>query len=241
MSGDQTSTFRLVSPSLVKSTREAALRYAEGATESTTFFKERGLPDDFVSRFKYGVVRDPEPSHKKFIGRISIPYKNAKGIHYIAFRCPCTTKECVQCANGRFKYMAASGTYRPLYNSWVLDKDLDRVYVTEGEINADVALYCEFPCIATGSATRFERHWSFLFDGLEEIVILRDGDGEPQAGEKMVQLWQKHLPKETRVGLRVVEFPRGYDVASYFKEYGAEALKEYINGPSMADEDYASS
>lgn len=230
MSGDLISaTFRLGSPSLTKSCRSAALRYAEGATTRTDFFSQRGLPDALVEKFKYGVVVDPEPEHKQFVGRISIPYKNAQGIHYLVFRCPCLQKECVECANGQFKYLASDGEYRPLYNSWVLDRDLDVVYVSEGEFNADVATFVGFPCIGTGSATRMEAHWTYLFDGLEEVVILKDGDGDPKAGKNMVRLWRRHLSKETRVGLRVIEFPKGHDVASYFQAFGANALKAYIS------------
>lgn len=237
MSGDQTSTsFRLVSPSHAKLIREAALRYAEGSTDRTDFFRLRGIPDELVRKYKLGVVVDPLPEHSRFEGRISIPYMNARGIHYMSFRCPCTTKECVNCANGRFKYMAVDGEYRPLFNSWILDQDLDKLYVSEGELNSSLASFDGFPCVGTGSATRFEQHWGFLLDGLDEIIILKDGDGEGKASKAMVRLWRKNLPKETRVGLKTINFPDDYDYASYRLAFGQEGVRRFVLGDDYAEQ-----
>lgn len=120
------------------------------------------------------------------------------------------------------KYLALPG-YRPMFNVRALSIGADRVFLTEGELDAIVATYHGYPCVAVGGAKAWKPWWTYCFDGPREVYILADGDS---AGQELVQRVKHELGSKA---LPIV-FPDGLDVSSLVKGQGDEALHKTIRG-----------
>lgn len=178
------------------------------------FLTARGIPEEVWVKWKLGYQTDGS-----YRGRISIPYWTPSGYTSMVFRCihlpgmPC--KE----LDHHEKYMALPG-YRPMFNVRALSIGADRVFVSEGEVNAFLATYDGFPTVATGSNSGWRPWWSYMFDGPSEVVALVDGD---EAGQALA-----HSVRRNLFHGRAIAFPDGYDYASYRQEYGSDAVKAYV-------------
>lgn len=207
---------RLLWAQEVQANREYLESEREHSQSGRDFLLARGITPEMWKEWELGFVESGT-----YRGRISIPYSTPAGYSAIVYRClhlpddPCKELE------HHAKYIATSG-YRPMYNVRALSVGADRVFVTEGELNARVAEYLGYPCVATGGKDNWKEWWSYCFDGPREIVVLKDGD---QSGDEFAD----HIKHQLR-NVVVIDFPRGSDVSSYSLEHGPEGLRSLIQG-----------
>jgi len=189
---------------------------AECSQLGREFLLSRGITEDMQDRWRLGYVEQGT-----YRGRISIPYWTPAGYSGMVYRClhlpgvPC--KE----LDHHEKYLALPG-YRPMFNVRALSIGADRVFIAEGELNAVVATYFGYPCVAVGGAKSWKPWWSYCFDGPREIVVLQDGDA---AGSELVERVRHELRHVT-----AIEFPSDHDVSSLYVEQGEDALHKIIRG-----------
>lgn len=195
--------------------KRAVENYA--STLNTEYLESRGIPVPAGQRWKLGTIVNPEASHRNYTGRLAIPYWTPAGYSAMAFRC--TEPHDCSSLNNHSKYLSTVG-YRPLFNVRALSAGYDHVYVCEGELNAIVATYCGYPCVATGGSSKWEPWWGYCFDGVSRVTYLADGD---EAGVKAA----KRLRTEIRHS-SVIQFPGGEDVLSWYAKHGEAGLKELI-------------
>lgn len=200
----------------VRAHYEYLVNGGEPSQSGRDFLTARGITPEMVHQWKLGYVESGT-----YRGRISIPYWTPAGYSAVVYRClhlpgtPCKELE------HHDKYLATSG-YRPMFNVRALSVGADRVFVTEGELDAIVSTFCGFPCVATGGKGNWKEWWSYCFDGPREIVVLRDGD---ESGKEFAE----HIKHQLR-NVMVIDFPDGSDVSSYHLEHGPEGLSSFING-----------
>lgn len=180
------------------------------------YLEARGISADTSERWKLGYV--PEGQYRN---RLAIPYWTPAGYSSLVFRClHLPGEECKELI-AHDKYLAMPG-YRPMFNVRALSVGADRVYVTEGELDAITATAHGYPAVSVGGAKAWKPWWSFCFDGPREVIVLADGD---DAGKELID----RVKREVRHS-RGVSFPPGMDVSSYRLEKGADALRSLIEG-----------
>jgi DNA primase len=180
------------------------------------YLHARGINDEIINRWKLGYVLDGE--HK---GRVSIPYWTPSGYSAMVFRCTHLPGEPCKDIEHHSKYMATTG-YRPMFNVRALSVGSDRVCIVEGELDAIVATYHGYPTVAVGNNRRWNNHWSYMFDGPRDVIVLADGD---EAGKALVQVVQSKIHR-----VRGLYLPQGKDVNSLVQEAGPDALRSIIEG-----------
>lgn len=188
----------------------------ERSQSGRDYLTARGITPDMVNRWKLGYVESG--SHR---GRISIPYWTPAGYSAAVYRCLHLPNDPCKELEHHSKYLATDG-YRPMFNVRALSVGADRVFIVEGELDAIVATYHGFPCVATGGAKNWKEWWAYCFDGPRELVVLRDGDDKGKE-------FASHIKHELR-NVMVIDFPDGYDVSSYTLEHGPEGLRSLIQG-----------
>jgi DNA primase len=78
------------------------------------------------------------------------------------------------------------------------------------------------PAVGIPGASAWKPHYELLFEGYEQVIICADND-DTGAGRKFAAKVAQHVP-----GPRVVLFPEGHDVNSYYCAFGREALREFM-------------
>ena len=212
--------FHSVVPSLrLKNFRhEAVNRYASQVDQALPYLLGRGLTEESVRRWKIGYVADPLGGHEIYEGRISIPYWSAGGYLAINFRCLHEFK-CKSEHHDKYKF--EQGGYRRLFNVRVLEKGLDKIYVTEGELDAITATEAGLPAIGIPMAGAWEPHWDAAFSGPSQVVSIVDAD---DAGRELVRRLRSKIGHK----LTAVRLPSGADVSSYALEHGLTGLRELV-------------
>lgn len=194
-------------------TRAAVRLYSANVAEAEAYLASRAITPAMARSWQLGVVREPAQGHESYVGRLAIPYLTPAGPVGIVFRClrdhDCKASKCP-------KYLAEEGRYRGLYNVHAFAKPLSKIYITEGELDAVVATANGYPAVAIPGAARWEPHWSYLWDGYEQVIVLADGD---TAGAALASKIKHEVRQAT-----VVHLPQGHDCSSLVTEQGAEAL-----------------
>lgn len=207
---------RLLWAEEVRVNHEFLVSGGEHSLAGREYLTARGITPDMADRWKLGYVQSGS-----YRGRIAIPYWTPAGYSAIVYRClhlpgdPCKELE------HHSKYLATPG-YRPMYNVRALSIGADRVFVTEGELDAILASATGYPCVATGGKENWKPWWAYCFDGPREVVVLRDGD---DGGKDFAT----HLKHQLR-NVMVIDFPDGHDVSSYHLEHGPEGLRSLVEG-----------
>lgn len=219
-SSNMPTEFHSVVPSLkLRNFRNAAVnRYASQVAQALPYLLGRGLTEESVRRWKIGYVDDPLGGHEIYEGRISIPYWSAGGYLAINFRC---IHEFKCNSESHKKYMFEQGGYRRLFNVRVLEKGLDKIYVTEGELDAIAATESGLPAVGIPMAGAWEPHWDSAFSGPSQVVAIIDAD---DAGRELVRRLRSKIGHK----LTPVRLPAGEDVSSYVQSNGAEGLRELV-------------
>lgn len=207
--------------------REAAQTYHENLLGSLgeDYLTSRGLGfpkliREDTARFKLGYVSEPLPGHGMFRAHLALPYIRWSQSHgwtvvSIRYRCIEDHKH-----DGHGKYMTVSGDRPRLYNTLALLKNVDDIYITEGEIDAITAESCGLNAVAVPGATSWKPWFINPFLGYKRVFILVDGD---EAGLKFGHSVSKTLPNS-----RMIPMPDGEDVNSLVTAQGKEALLESI-------------
>jgi DNA primase len=195
---------------------KAVALYSASLDNVTSYLVNRGIDRDTAERWQLGYVETPLPGHEDFVGRLAIPYLTPAGPLCIKFRCV-ESHDCK--AAGCVKYLGEPNENR-LFGVWNFRHDDPTIAITEGELDAVVATQVGVRAIGVPGATQWRPYWDHLFEGYDEVVLLRDGDA---AGRKMSENLMARLPQ-----LRVVKMPEGQDVTSFVVENGGDALKERI-------------
>lgn len=179
-----------------------------------SYLTERGINDEMIERWKLGYVEEGT-----YRNRVSIPYWTPAGYSGMVYRClHLPGMQCKELDHHE-KYLALPG-YRPMFNVRALSVGADRVFITEGEIDAIVATYYGYPCVSVGNNRRWSPWWTYMFDGPREKIVLADGD---DAGKELVERVRTALS-----GVSSLAMPDGMDVSSLVKEQGAEALHKLV-------------
>lgn len=214
---------------LNKAVAEYASQLADSAI-GVEYWESRGFSPEIQARWRLGFVADPLPEHARFVGWVTIPYYTPSGYAAIKFRCAHTRPECdaARVLNPKHrKYMQEVHAQDYLFNAHILSRGYETVYVCEGELDAIMASTHGLPSIAISGVDKWQEHWSWCFDGVDDLVLLADGD-EP--GFKMYRSLKSKLPQ-----LRLVQMPPGEDVSSVVMKQGPEALEMLIGDSHEED------
>lgn len=204
----------------VKKRREYVARaveeYAAKLDLVVPYLESRGIRRDTAEKWKLGYVETPLPGHEDFVGRLAIPYLTPSGPLCIKFRCveahDCKSTGCV-------KYLGEPNENR-LFGVWNFRHDDPVIHICEGELDAIVATQAGVRAVGVPGATQWRGYWDHLFEGYDEVVLLRDGDA---AGRKMSESLMGRMPH-----CRTVKMPEGEDVSSFVLANGGAALIERI-------------
>lgn len=178
--------------------------------------EERGLTDETIRRFRLGAVVDPDGLDETARGWLAIPYITPTGVVALRFRRPPGSDDSK-------KYWQPPGSDLTIFNTPVLADPRTRwVVITEGEFDAMIAAQCGLPAIGIPGASAWQDHYTAVFEGYERVIICGDND-DTGAGKKFAAQVAKDVPNPA-----VMLMPEGHDVNSYFLEYGARGLREYL-------------
>lgn len=212
----------------------AAKKYAQYAGQAATYLTGRGIgladPTSLpgggeatvADRFLLGVVVDPEPSHERFAGRLSLPYITRSGVVQIKFRCV----EDHACGDvGCAKYLGLPGVKPRLYNVEDLFHGEPYIAVCEGELDALVlSTYGGIPSVAAPGASSWEPHFTRVLEGYARVLVVADAD---DAGREFATKLSRELDSAVTVRL-----PEGSDVGDVFAAKGPAGLRELV-GPYL--------
>lgn len=196
-------------------------RYAEAMTPDVlSYLDARGIDRDAVHGYRLGVVSEPDPSHERFQGRLSIPYITPSGVVHIRFRCieDHGGQTCSDLFHG--KYESPAGEETRLYNVNALHDSSDVIGVCEGELDAEVATMTGLPSVGVPGVTNWKPFYYRLFDDYDRVILLGDGDA---AGREFVATLARNLPNSFRRPM-----PTNHDVSSYVVENGPKEFLSYI-------------
>lgn len=226
------STFSLPSGKRRKSLDRATKEYAESVALAQTYLKGRGFDEETIDYWQLGYVFEPLPGHERFQGYLSIPYATKAGTIELKFRCiqdhDCKEHESeVRERTGNKYYShpkydsaAGAGTYLfGAHNFWV---DSSIICVTEGELDTIACSMAGLPAVGVSGATKWQGHWSYCFEGYEDVIVLADGD---DPGKRLASNVSNACQNA-----RVIQFPPGSDVNAYLIEHGPEALRAKVLG-----------
>lgn len=196
---------------------KATDRYAINVATVEPYLENRGITLKTAIAWRLGYVDEPLPGHEEYEGRLAIPYLTPGGTMMMKFRC-IQHEDCK--ASGCVKYLGEPGEIPRLYGVWNFRHDTPTLYLTEGELDAVVATQAGLRAVGVPGSTQWAEYWTHLFEGYDEVVLLRDGDA---AGRKMGDLVATRL-----ANCRTVKMPEGEDVSSFVVKNGEEALRERI-------------
>lgn len=197
-------------------------RYHDALTKDVrSYLKARGLGRAVVDGSLLGLVTDPDPSHARYEGRLSIPFITPTGVVQMRFRCLENHGKEATCDDlWHGKYEGVAGEETRLFNVMALHSDANIVGICEGELDALVATKAGLPTVGTPGITNWKRYYYRLLDDYEAVVVM--GDGDP-AGREFVATLAPNVPGAIRR-----PFPDGHDVSSYVVEYGTEAFLDFV-------------
>lgn len=189
--------------------------------------KERGLNLQGINQFHLGYVAEPLRGHEMYRGMLAIPYlrytdDNAGLVVSIRFRCFNDHEH-----HGHGKYNTEPGDKGRLFNTVALTEPIDRIAVTEGELDAITATMCGIDAVGVPGATQWQKHFREPFLGYETVWVLTDGD---DPGMRFARIVAETLPNA-----RIVPMPEGEDVNSLYRKEGINSLRERIGIEDGAD------
>jgi DNA primase len=115
----------------------------------------------------------------------------------------------------------------PLYNDGILPYITDKVYITEGTIDAILLNQMGFPCVSPNGTNTWQQEWFSKFSKIKEIVYIADNDKAGMHGASLVA-------KSLGMGrVRIVTFDgkeEKYDSVDFFRQGGTkESFQEWID------------
>lgn len=119
------------------------------------------------------------------------------------------------------KYQTPKGMKAHLYN--VVDCDAATVYLTEGELDCLILKQLGLFAVGVPGVTSFQRSWRWLFAGVDEVVVVFDGDEAGREGARRVAGYLSGVTEN----VEVLDLPEGEDVTSLAL---AGQLGEWVKG-----------
>ncbi len=178
----------------------------------------RGLDVEALRSYRLGVVETPAVGHEHAVGRLSIPYLTPTGVVAMKFRCMADSHGDHK-GSSCPKYLYNTGDTPTLYNVGVLSRDIDRVVITEGELDA-LAVETLAGLAAVGypgvSVWSKHRYWARCFAGIPSVFVIADGD---KPGRDSANMIAQDIPSS-----RVIRMPDGHDANSFLAQFGWEAF-----------------
>lgn len=216
------STLKLPSPKRKQLLEQATSEYAESVALALPYLAARGIPEETAARWQLGYVLDPLPGHERFKNYLSVPYLTRNGTVAIKFRCI----RCEDGCKGHPKYDGESGAGTFLFGAVQFWADSPFICVTEGELDAISCDVAGLPAVGIPGGNNWKSHWSYCFEGYEEVLILQDGFKE---GDKARDRFASNVSESVHTS-RVIEFDPGEDTNSFLVKYGPQALREKVLG-----------
>lgn len=190
------------SPTFMRSLGVAVERFEKCVHLAESYLAERGLWGDGIeTEFRFGVVVEPSPEYQQYEGRLVLPYLTPAGVTNIKFRCI----EHDRC-DGHKKYLGLPGAVDRLYNVQALHDADKTIHIAEGELDALSASVVDFPCVGISGASKWQQHYTKLFEDFEQVIVFAEGD---DAGREFGKRIRGELENA-----RVVQLPDGEDVNS---------------------------
>jgi DNA primase len=199
---------------LSKSQRELLARATENyetqLPEILPYLTSRGITEETARMFRLGLVKEPEPGHEPYIGRLAIPYITPAGIIDIRFRSLNT--------DGGPKYMSRPGASTHIYNIQALQSESDVLAICEGEIDTIIATQCGFAAVGLPGANNWKQFYSRVLADWSKIMLFCDGDN---AGREMAKNISRELDNVFPIFM-----PDGCDVNDVYLNEGADGLRK---------------
>lgn len=220
--------------------KEDLRRSLEAATEeyqkqlldddhALTWLDSRGITSEAQDYFRIGLVKEPLKGDEDYRGRLSFPYIKPSGVVAIRFRS--------MNPESSSKMLAHAGDEGTLYNTAAL-LGTKEIYICEGETDTITAYQAGLRAVGLpGASSWAPNRAEFRCVFRNRIVkVLQDNDDEfIEKNSGKVRRPGQELAKDiykTLGGCQIIAMPRGHDVNSYAMEYGLDALREYVSGPS---------
>lgn len=200
-------------------------RQLQNADEALAYLqKDRGISSEALEYFRLGYVRDPQPGHESFRGRISFPYITPGGIVSVRFRY-------LGDHGDRSKFLYVTGDSPRPYNCGSL-RGSSTVFVCEGETDTIAAWQAGLPAIGfPGAETWMAKDkvsgvplgmiWSRILWN-RHVTILADNDDQG-AGKEFAQDIYRFLG-----GCDIIMMDSGHDVSTYVLDHGGQALRKKV-------------
>jgi DNA primase len=199
---------------------EAYYQQLRDADAVTAYLKRRGLTGTNAQSFRLGAVVEPiDPAHKRFQGRLVIPYVTPAGTVGIKYRC-CEDHDCKEAGHG--KYDQLSGSRIGMFNVAALSRPEPYICVTEGELDCITAAQAGLPAVGIPGVSAWRPHFSRCLKGYDAVYVLADSDDAGQGIE-----FARKVESEVR-NVSIVSMPPNEDVNSFCVKEGAEALLKWI-------------
>lgn len=204
-------TLQVLSSAMKKLLEENTLTYEKQLRDSpgVRHLLDRGFTQETIRHFRLGYVEDPLLGDERFKNHISIPYQTRSGIIQLRYR---------RVLGDGSKYNSHSGDSHRLFNVRTLESK-GPVFITEGEMDAITAYQCGISAVGLPGANSWNSVLARCFR-FRNVRILADGD---TPGREFAEQVCKDI-----FGAKVINFPDGHDVGSFFLERGAQALREWV-------------
>lgn len=198
--------------SLLASQETATRAYEQQIDASAaSYLRERGISKETALFYRLGLVREPEPGHEAYVGRIAIPYLSKAGVLSIKFR---------GIAGEDPKYLGLVGSKPRLFGVEAFFDPSPVIAITEGEFDAMV-LWREVGIPAVGvpgvSMWAAGKHFPRCFAGYDQVLVFGDGDSPGLDFSKRVA---GDLDQA-----QIVVCPDGTDVTDLFLREGAVGIR----------------
>ena len=146
---------------------EATARYVDQLDEpALAYLRGRGL-EDAAPSFRLGVVRDPLPEHRSYVGRLAVPYLTPNGVVSMRFRA---------LDDSKIKMLGPAGVQPRMFNVNALHTRLPYVAIVEGEFDAMAADLIGLPAVGIPGTSMWHAHFPRIFADFETVYVITDND-----------------------------------------------------------------
>lgn len=205
---------------------KAARAYLDQLSDSgAAYFEARGFTPQQCHTWGLGYVKEPEPGHEQYRGRVSIPYITPTGVVQIKFRC-IEEHSCKE-MHGGTKYLGLTGNGTWMYNTRAFVLDSPEIVVTEGELDAmTVQTRTNVPSVGFPGTQSVDEVWYRAFTGYQRVLVVADGD---KPGRDAAKAIAKHLSNAD-----VIRLPEGEDSNSLLLKPGG--LEQFYEMCGLEDQ-----
>ncbi len=188
------------------------------SSEFRDYLNQRGIPNEIINRHRIGEYKLFNKEKQEYIRWITIPILNelANPVYFKLRRDPSSTEK------PKSKFFPA-GNESSVFNVELLNTEQERVFITEGELDALVLeAHGLIAVSSTAGAGTFKDAWVKFFEKAKEVYICYDNDEEGKKGASMVakklsvaknsKIFIVTLPENIKVGKKG-------DITDYFTQF----------------------